>query len=1382
MDSFRIHLLGSPRIEKNGRSVTVQRRKTMALLAYLVMTDQRHSRDALAVLFWPEMDQAAARANLRRDLSRLRELLGEHFLEVSRSEVCLNPAAAIWLDTAVFIAYLAAVRQHDHPPSQLCPTCQTILTDALALYGGDFLTGFSLPDSPEFDRWQFFQVESLRHHLAELLQTFIQWHVSQGKFEPGIAYARRWLALDPLHEPAHRQLMQLYAWSGQHAAALRQYQECVTLLEDELGVPPEAETTQLYEAIRTRQLTAPHEPEPAAAAPLAERFTPGPLLAVGGHGELYQGEDRLTGQPVVIKRVRPELLTHNPEYMTRFQREGQLLSELNHPNIVKMLALFERGGHQHIVMEFVPGGSLRQLLEQRPQLPLEQALTIALELADALSRAHHLNIIHRDIKPENVLLAADGSPRLTDFGLARLRRDDSQITQAGLFIGSPAYMSPEALRGEEVDAHSDIWSFGVLLYEMLAGRRPFTGEQIAPLMVRILNDPLPEIGQFRSHIPAALVYLLRRMLMKNRQERIRSMRLVAAALESVREGYPLAPEIRIDRLLPSPAHVPTLREEPIFTPDVIRTPPPLPSGGGFYNLPPQPTVFVGREKELSDLRQWLGEKTTHRLITIAGPGGMGKTRLALAAAQAVLDAFPDGVFFVPLASLTTAEHILSALLESLHVQPLSSKEPKEQVLTYLSQKQILLVMDNFEHLLDGADLVAEIGQAAPLVKILVTSRERLRLSLESVYALGGLAYPQEPPPPEGWSEEQIAAFDALKLLQQRAQAMQVTLPLPFAEQAAMVRICHLVEGMPLALMLATSWLPLLSFKEIATEIARHLDFLEVEMRDLPERQRSMRATIDSSWKHLAAEEQQVFMKLAVFRGGFTRQAAQEVAGANLRTLRTLADKSLLALSRRGRDGLSERYEIHELLRQYGAEALEKAGLADETRQQHSRYYLHWLQEHEPDIKGRNQIVALREIEADMENIRLAWQWALDHQLLPFLEAAMAPINYFFDLRVRQGEGSNLFSRSYRQMITAGFAPDHPTVARMIARANFLGMFAATFPSANMETALQQCLTVAQQQGHEAEIAYCQGALGSYYNMVALAPDKALLLLQQALARFRALGDGFFVARAWQWLGLYYMQRGSLPDFHHASVQSISEARRVGNKIDVVYSLVNLTEVTLVRGEYEKAQSSLQEALTYALELDLYVPMAYLDMLRSLLYCLQGELALAQPLIEKAYRLARDYDYGIAVAFTLAVRALLCSLQGNDAAAQQYAQASLAVMGNHGLGVIIANWALAMVACNHQKYQEGHTYIKTALDMAYRGEYTATLVWLLPVAAAVQANMGHQENALELLALSHHHPLRQIGWLAHWPLLVELQQRLPHEVGEPTDQTRSLETIIQQFLQ
>ena len=234
------------------------------------------------------------------------------------------------------------------------------------------------------------------------------------------------------------------------------------------------------------------------------------LIGQGAMGAVYRGVDQQTGEPVAIKHLKPELLAANPRQLDRFAREGELLRQLNHPNIVKVYAAIAEAGQHYIIMEYVQGGSLRDLLDQQPQLPLPRVLSIAIDVADALTRTHRLNIIHRDLKPANVLLAQDGSPRLTDFGLAFLD-DGANLTQSGALVGTLDYIPPEACQGKALDKRMDIWSFGVMLFEMLAGQRPFTGSNLYATITAILTTPTPDLFRFRPDVNDALADLVYRM-------------------------------------------------------------------------------------------------------------------------------------------------------------------------------------------------------------------------------------------------------------------------------------------------------------------------------------------------------------------------------------------------------------------------------------------------------------------------------------------------------------------------------------------------------------------------------------------------------------------------------------------------------------------------------------------------------------------------------------------------------------------------------------------------------------------------------------------------------------------------------------------------------
>lgn len=265
---------------------------------------------------------------------------------------------------------------------------------------------------------------------------------------------------------------------------------------------------------------------------IAGRYDIETMLGYGGMGEVYRAMDTVLNQHVAIKLLKPEIMEDTPDILERFEREGEALRRLNHPNIVKMLASVQENGKHYLIMEYVGGGNLQHLLRQEAQLPVQRMLEISLDLADALTRAHRLKIIHRDIKPANVLLAEDGTPRLTDFGVARIG-DRTRMTQTGSLVGTYAYLSPEACRGESLDERADIWAFGIMMYEMLAGIRPFDSDQPAAIIFKIMSDPVPNLQDIRPDVPAELMRLIYEMLEKERDLRISSVREVGSRLEKL---------------------------------------------------------------------------------------------------------------------------------------------------------------------------------------------------------------------------------------------------------------------------------------------------------------------------------------------------------------------------------------------------------------------------------------------------------------------------------------------------------------------------------------------------------------------------------------------------------------------------------------------------------------------------------------------------------------------------------------------------------------------------------------------------------------------------------------------------------------------------------
>jgi predicted ATPase/DNA-binding CsgD family transcriptional regulator len=380
-----------------------------------------------------------------------------------------------------------------------------------------------------------------------------------------------------------------------------------------------------------------------------------------------------------------------------------------------------------------------------------------------------------------------------------------------------------------------------------------------------------------------------------------------------------------------------------------------------HTLPAELTPFIGRTKELTEIRRLLGET---RLLTLTGFGGIGKSRLALHVARDLRDEFENGVFFVSLAPISSGKHIIPTIAEAIGF-PLSTDEaPIDQLLAHLRRRQLLLVMDNFEHLPDGVDIVTEILQKAPNVKVLATSRENLKLQVETVLNITGMGFPNQE------TSADLQAHDAIELFLHCIRRVQPEFNPDMDDLRQLTHICRLVEGMPLAIELAAGWTNVLSPEELASEVQQGLDILTSEMRDVSERHHSMRAVFDQSWSLLDQAEREVFMRLSVLRGGFTREAGQAVTGASLQSLARLVNRSFL-----NHNPTSGRFGIHELLRQYAQEQLEKTPEDSVSAlEAHPEYFANFMEQRWEHLRDHRQKAALTEIDADLENIRTAWSY------------------------------------------------------------------------------------------------------------------------------------------------------------------------------------------------------------------------------------------------------------------------------------------------------------------------------------------------------------------------------------------------------------------------
>ncbi len=433
-----------------------------------------------------------------------------------------------------------------------------------------------------------------------------------------------------------------------------------------------------------------------------------------------------------------------------------------------------------------------------------------------------------------------------------------------------------------------------------------------------------------------------------------------------------------------------------------------------------PTPFIGRRLEVEQVKSLI-ENADLRLLTLTGPGGTGKTRLSIQAASEVGKEFPHGVFFAPLASLQSADALVPAIAKALDFSFYREEErPRQQLLNYLREKRLLLILDNFEHLVEGSDLVAETLATAPDVKLVVTSRVRLNVQGEQLYPVGGMRIP-EVAETGTWHdpEEQAKPFSAIQLFVEGARRVQPDFKLSMENASPVTEICQLVQGMPLALELAAAWVELLSPEEIAAEITRSLDFLETDQDGVPDRQRSLRAVFESSWILLNDDEKQAFLSLCVFAGSFSRQAAQQISGASLRTLLRLANKSWLQQTDSGR------FELHQLMRHYGEQRLKADKMAWRfAKNHHAEYFANFVAEQSLRLQGPEQLDSLKALIEEFDgNVKNAWDWLVsERRWNDLIELMILGLFQYSTIRWQTDELIHWF-RAARRSLSSEFTPE-----------------------------------------------------------------------------------------------------------------------------------------------------------------------------------------------------------------------------------------------------------------------------------------------------------------------------------------------------------------------
>jgi len=875
-------------------------------------------------------------------------------------------------------------------------------------------------------------------------------------------------------------------------------------------------------------------------------------------GEVYRARDPRLDRSVAIK-ILPAELSADSDRLHRFEREARSVSALNHPNIVTIYELAKDGSAHYFAMELIEGQTLRQLLVAG-SLPIRKAIEIAAQIAEGLAKAHEAGITHRDMKPENLMVSCDGFVKILDFGLAKVaspvgeqhetRTLSSWQTQPGIVIGTVQYMSPEQASGAPLDFRSDQFSFGLVLYEMVTGKRAFPRGTAAEILVAIMREPTEPIAVQNPDVPAPLCWAIERCLAKDPDKRYVSTRDLARDLAAIRERF---------------SEKPARQAEPRGT-----------------NIPVQRTAFVGREKEIAAAKELLLSKDV-RLLTITGPGGIGKTRLGVEIATGLPENFSGGIHFVSLSPLRDPALIASVIVQTLGIREAGGPSPLELLKKHFhdsSHAPALFLLDNFEHLIQAAPIVADLLAIAPNLKILVTSRAALHVYGEHEFPVPALAVPDAQ---SKSSLDALSQFAAVALFVQRAVAARPDFELNQQNAFAVIEICARLDGLPLAIELAAARVKVLSPSAMCTRLASRLQLLTGGARDLPQRQQTLRAAFDWSHDLLSPAEQKLFRRLSVFVGGCTLEGVEAVCDTKgdlqldlLDGMASMVDKSLLQQLEQPNG--ESRFTMLETIREYAREKLEASGEEAATKRAHAAYCLVLAEETATAESGAEGAEVRERIALEHDNFRAGLEWLTESGDADWGLRLGAALFRFWESREYLAEGRDRLGKLLRMPAAAA-----PTKAR--ARALFAAGVLASEQGeiAAADALLMESLVIGRRLGDK------QGVAVSLNARAVLARDRgdvalALSLFQESLGLWRQLGELKAIARALSNLAsvLKLQREYELARSLCGECGAIFEG--LGDRTGVAWSLNNQGDVAREQGDSAAAQALYEQGLTIFREL------------------------------------------------------------------------------------------------------------------------------------------------------------------------------------------------------
>lgn len=914
------------------------------------------------------------------------------------------------------------------------------------------------------------------------------------------------------------------------------------------------------------------------------------LLGRGGMGFVYEAEHLLLRRKAALKTLAPGL-GEGGDFKQRFIRESQTVASIDHPNIIPIYDAGELDGVLYISMRFVNGSDLDKLVAADAVGDPRDALAILEQVAGALDAAHAHAIVHRDVKPANVMIeSGSGRIYLTDFGIAKQGGGPDELTRPGAFVGTADYAAPEQIEGQEVTSAADVYAFGGMLYRLLTNLRPYARDTDIAVMFAHMSEEPPKPSAVRPELPAELDAVVARAMAKATSERFVTCREVVDAARAALGGRIVAgavPEPAPDRAPGRPA---------------LRT-----------NLPVLETALIGRDDELASVTA-LVRSPGVRLVTLTGFGGTGKTRLALEAAATVLDEL-DAAFLVDLSAVQDPQLVMFLIADALGVQETPGRPLASAIAERLGAERVVLVLDDFGHLLPASTSIVELLAAAPGLKVLATSRTPLHIRGEREYPVQPLPVP---------SEGAVSLDSAVvQLFAERAQEVKPGFELSEANLVAVAEICRRLEGIPLAVELAAARVKILTPDQILGRLQeKRLSFLSGGGRQ----QETLRDAIEWSCNLLDERGRALFARLGVFSGGISLETAESVAGQPLGLefgevldrIAALVDNGLVRQVEAA-DG-EPRFRMLETIREFALERLAAAAEVEDTRNRHLARFVELAETTEPELTRAGQSIWLERLSEENDNIRAALAWSVESGQIELGLRLAGSLVRFWSVRGLMSEGR----RWLAEALEAGEGVRPAVLAKGYFAAGFAALGQGDY--ADAKPLFERSLLLAREAGNtriEAQALQQIGWLvltaGSY--KVAHA-ERARELAGKALELAGDLDDKVVQSGALNILAELAAEDGNEASANELYERSLALRRELGDKRLIANSVLTLGCAELTRGNTARAAALLEEARTLAAALgDTWsVSLAKINLGRLAL--LDGEVDTAATLFAESLELAR----------------------------------------------------------------------------------------------------------------------------------------------------------------